>query len=285
MSHQALQRVIVRMLYDPALADAVIAAPRAALAGVDLNDAELGWLTEADPRAFKTDPYRRARSLRALLEEYPVSAALSPGRPQQLDRFFSSQRFHAAIQDRGSMATSFGDWLLAPPERRPEGGFAHPGADAVLQRSPRDACALLERAVVRARRPERPSLPPAHIAPAPQAVLVRLPAGTLAFYARIRGQLGPAPVAALLSADAAVRPPPLLRQQVADATQEELALVTLTDDEVSVEVAADWLVPLLRHPPAPRPDWLAAARDLGADPGEDAELIDDLIAQALLISG
>ena len=42
---------------------------------------------------------------------------------------------------------------------------------------------------------------------------------------------------------------------------------------------------LMTRPAGPRAAWLSAARALGADPGEDAELIDDLIGQGLLHRG
>ncbi len=75
MSHVAVQRVIVRMLYDAAFAERVYDDPGSALAGVDLTDAETAWLTASDPRAWRVDPLRRARTLKALLDEFSVSGA------------------------------------------------------------------------------------------------------------------------------------------------------------------------------------------------------------------
>jgi len=284
VSHQVLQRVSVLMLYGALDVDAVIAAPRAALAalpdlaGLPLSEAELGWLAAADPRAFRTDPYRRARLLRALLEEYPVSAALSLGEPRALEAFFSSRHFRGVVLGRGSSALAFGDWLLSPLDRRPDFGYAHPGRDAVEGRTPRDACALLERAVARARRASAPSLPAGHVAPSPAAPLATLPAGTAALYARVRQHLGPAPVTALLTSG--YRFPhatPL-------AAGTELALITISDGQAVVEEPQEWLEALMTRAAGPREGWLAAARELGAEPGEDADLIDDLIAQGLLIT-
>ena len=73
MNAQALQRVVVRMLYDPALVDAVYGG--APVEGLDAPGR--AHLIRVDRRAWATDPYRRSRSLKALIEEMPVSAALA----------------------------------------------------------------------------------------------------------------------------------------------------------------------------------------------------------------
>ena len=114
MSHIALQRVMVRMLYDPEFASTVLADPSRALADVTLTAEEQGWLLGPDPRAWRVDSERPARSLASLLQRYPTSAALavrSSGGVERLLRFFGSSRFHQSIQSRGSMAIAFGDFL------------------------------------------------------------------------------------------------------------------------------------------------------------------------------
>jgi hypothetical protein len=117
MSHQALQRVLVRLLYDPVFAEAVALAPDSALADVPLSQAERGWLAAADPRPFRLDPLRRTRTLRALLDEYPAALALALAAPTRLDvdAFFSSPEFHTAIQDRHALAPRFGAGSPPPP--------------------------------------------------------------------------------------------------------------------------------------------------------------------------
>ena len=67
MSFVVLQRVVVRMLFDLQFAQAVIADPDASLSALDLRDDERRWLAETDPRAWRLDPMRRSRTLRALL--------------------------------------------------------------------------------------------------------------------------------------------------------------------------------------------------------------------------
>ncbi len=263
MSHTALQRVLVRMLYDPALVRAVYRDAEAALAGVDLSPAERSWLTEADPRAYGTDPWRRARSLKALIEEFPVSAALCPGGAARLDAYFSSDAFHGAIQARRSMALSFGDWLLA--------GLAGQGPGL------RAAVAVLERAFAELRRAgEAP--PPAGegLVLAPGIRLLDLPLGALLIYTELRDRLGSDPVSVLVSPGFTPPSAPPLPAQT------EAVLIDGRDG-LTAELAPEGLVALLRAVPAPRATLLATARSLGAEPGEDAEILDALIAQGLLI--
>ncbi|MCA9557117.1 MAG: hypothetical protein KC583_01025, partial [Myxococcales bacterium] len=115
MSAAALQRVVVRMLYDPALVEAVYADADAALADEPLSEAERAWLVAPDRRRWRADPHRRARTLQALLEEYPAAGA-RVARAEglaALDAFFSSPAFHGCVQRRGSLADTFGDFLAA----------------------------------------------------------------------------------------------------------------------------------------------------------------------------
>ncbi len=106
MTARALQRVVVRMLYDPALADAVYAG-EAALP--ELDEAERAWLVAPDRRRWAADPLRRTRGLHALLEEFPVSAAVAG--VHRLDAFFSSAAFHRCVQEDRSLAAAFASWL------------------------------------------------------------------------------------------------------------------------------------------------------------------------------
>ncbi len=146
MTHVALQHVIVRMLYDPAFVQRVYGDPRAATADCDVTDDERTWLVHADRRAWSVDPYRRARSLTGLLEEYPVTCARlvralgSDAAGARLDAYFSSERFHRDVQDGATLAESFGDWLASDE--------AAAGTDAatVLAEHP------IERGIVGARR-------------------------------------------------------------------------------------------------------------------------------------
>jgi hypothetical protein len=144
MSHVALQRVVVRMLHDAAFARAVLADSHAATREIDLDDAERRWLVAPDPRAYEVDPLRRSRGLTGLIEEYAVSSALlvrARGRDRAstaLDAYFSSSAFHWCVQSGGSLADSFGTWLLS--------------AESPLEDAHARSIAEIERAIVRARR-------------------------------------------------------------------------------------------------------------------------------------
>ena len=69
---QALQRVVVRLLHDPAF----VARVYEGQAVPELSDLELGWVRTTDRRTWGVDRFRRSRLLQALLEEFPVSGAL-----------------------------------------------------------------------------------------------------------------------------------------------------------------------------------------------------------------
>jgi hypothetical protein len=146
MSHLALQRVIVRMLYDRRFCESVYADPAGATADCDLDDDERAWLVEPDPRAYRTDPMRRSRSLAGLLEEYPVAGALrvrSESDPGVLDPFFSSDLFHHTLQSGTSLAAAFGEWLQTGSDRPWSRSVA--GLERTMAAARRDAGSGVER--------------------------------------------------------------------------------------------------------------------------------------------
>ena len=172
MSTAQLQRVSVRMLYDPAFVASVYDDPARALDGLDVSPAERELLVKSDRRVWGADPLRRRRSLKALLDEFKASSALAVAKTRRLatvDGFFSSSRFHACIQRRGSMAAAFGDYL-----------------ESLQIEEPRLApVAKLEAAMARARRGHRPPKATGRLHPGESYVLsthcepVLLPGGTL----------------------------------------------------------------------------------------------------------
>ena len=243
MSHTALRRVMVRMLHDPAFTAAVYAAPEATLADVDLTATERAWLT-AEPRAaWATDPDRPARVLAALRDEFPVSSARAPARTAG---FFASPAFHRAVQERGSLALALGEHLAADPD------------PAIA------ALATLESAIARVRRAPRTLQPsaPGTLRRSPAAAVVHVPVGTLARY----------------------HPRPAGDAPAADDAEHLLGIRTPATGEVTVEDIPTPLALLLDSAGAPtsRDDLLATARRLGADPGEDADIVDQLVADGLL---
>lgn len=181
MSHIAVQRVVVRMLYDPRFVARVREDVEAATADCDLRDHERQWLLQADPRAFGVDPHRRARSLTGLLEEFAVSGARvvrrlgRAGATEQLDTFFSSATFHRGMQEGASLAATFARWL------RHDADFVDATTGFLVD---------LEAGIARARREfdrhgpatnaRVASLWSARLGLAPGVVVLELPAGTAA---------------------------------------------------------------------------------------------------------
>ena len=114
MSHHTLQKLTVRMLYDEAFAAAVYDDANA-LAGLDLTDAERAQLLTVDRRAWRHDALRQRRTLRTLAEEYKIATTIVLAETRSLaalERFFASDVFHRAIQQRGSLAMAFAEFLL-----------------------------------------------------------------------------------------------------------------------------------------------------------------------------
>ena len=114
MSHRTLERVFVRMLFDPAFVEAVYADAGEALAGLDLEPDEVANVVGTDRRAWGHDPLRRLRTLRTLVDEFKASSTMILAATRSigsLDAFFSSRQFHDAVQYRGSLAGAFGDFL------------------------------------------------------------------------------------------------------------------------------------------------------------------------------
>lgn len=250
----ALQRVIVRMLFDPAFADRVYGGEPLP----ELDPRSRALLLQVDRRAWGTDPHRRARALTALLEEFPASAALAG--VERLDAFFSSPTFHRAIQSRQSLALCFGGWLesLAGPVATLEGAVASARRDRPLRRGTPGP----HRRLVRA----------------PGVRVLRVPGGTLARYQHVAARLGPDPLRALAHGRFSLgRLPPLLDQEILLVERSEKGNVQIGEipDALAelVEAAAQ---------PRSRAELLDEARRLGADPGDDAEIVDGLVGDGLL---
>ena len=115
MSHHTLQKLITRMFYDEAFTDQVYADSAQALAGLDLTEAERAQLLNVDRRAWRHDALRQRRTLRTLSEEFKISTTLILAETRSLaslEAYFSSRFFHSAIQDRGSLARGFAEFML-----------------------------------------------------------------------------------------------------------------------------------------------------------------------------
>ena len=249
MNPQALQRVVVRMLYDPGLVEAVHAGTPVE----GLDDAGRAHLVRIDRRAWATDAYRRSRTLQALIEELPVSSARAG--IDQLDAFFSSEDFHSAVQERRAMVLAFARWL--EPQvgdiARLEGAIAR-----ARQQSPRTGSGLCMAVGVSA---------------------VSLPEGLFSWWQEAKGQLGPTPLCALLESPVELGTPP------AGPSTEHYLLDRGSDGGIQLGGGSASLVGLLCA--ADSPISLEALADravaLGAEPSEVSEIIQGLVLDGLLI--
>lgn len=113
--HHTLQRLLVRMTFDPAFGEALLRNPWAELARLGLGEREARLLAGIDRRALLHDPQRCRRALHALMGELKASSAIALAETKRiafLDGFFASQHFHRMVQDRGSLAAAYADFLL-----------------------------------------------------------------------------------------------------------------------------------------------------------------------------
>jgi hypothetical protein len=244
---QSLQRVLVRMLHDPAL----VARVQAGESLPELDDRENALLERVDPRAFATDEHRRGRVLTALMQEFPASAALASQGGRDLaavDAFMSSPSFHRCIMERGVLALAFGSWLRAS---------AGPIAD-------------FEAAMVRARRRREPRGSGWAVAAGtwPQA----LPEGTAGAWQGLRAALGADPVEALVNGavELAVDRAPALPEAT-----EFLVFRAAPDGEVTLHWSSEGFHALMQAclEPAEPAALLELAQSLGAEAGEDEQLL------------
>jgi hypothetical protein len=275
-----LQRVVVRMLFDPIFRDRVYADPIVVLADVDLTSEERQWLVTPDARAYGVDVHRRSRALTGLLEEYPVAGALAVRCTQGLQRlygFFAATVFHQCIQQRGSLADAFGVYLASPV-------FADHPAIAHM--------AEVERGIARVRR--APALPNAQrtaltqdscLRLAPWAAVLSLPATILSRYGQWRHHLaqhGTTLLGAVLDAQY-----PLSLAPPLDETAVECVLVVDAPgaDGPSLEPTSPELGTLLAaaQEDIVCRDLCALTVRLGAEPPEALDIIGGLVADRLLV--
>lgn len=114
MSYHTLQKLVVRMLFDQEFT-AQVYGNSETLAEFDLTDAERAQLLNVDRRAWRHDALRNRRTLRTLVEEFKISTTIILAETRSLaslEGFFSSPFFHHSIQQRGSLARAFADFLL-----------------------------------------------------------------------------------------------------------------------------------------------------------------------------
>ena len=247
-SVHALQRAMVRMLFDPAFTERVYSGPVNAL-----SEPERELLVSVDRRAWTTDRYRRSRAVQALLEEFPVTGAVLG--VVGVDAFFSTEAFAHTLSDRGSLALDFGTWAT---ERA-------------------SGIARLELSIARARRAEPRG---AGIATRPGVEPVAIGQAHLALFSELRQRLGPTPLETFAAGWEPVALP--------DAGPLEFLLVERAEDgNIGIGGGSAALVALLTFASTghERSDVEAEAVRLGCSASEATELVDDLLAEGLLVRG
>ncbi len=252
-----VQATLVAMMFDPGYAARV----RDGREGAGLSARERAMLAGVDPRALTADPYRRARAVTALLDEYPVTIALIG--VAGAEPFFASAEFRAIVNARGSMAIAFGRWV-----GKRAGGIGP-----------------LEHALAEVRRPHLLSAGVDVIACAANVRTRILASGTLAYHADARGRLGPDLVARLDLAALLAKGHGFALPRVPDRGAEYVLVESRPDGSVDVGTASEALVRLLvfAERGKPRAAVRTEAARLGATPEEADELIDDLVSQGLLV--
>ena len=126
MPHTALNRVIVRMLFDPLFVEQVYTAPEPTLRPLEIPDHLVTELLKTDRRAWQVDTERRKRTLHSLIGEFKCSTTLAlseTGSIGLLDAFFSHHLFHRSVQTRGSLSDAFAKYLT---HLHTEGNVTHP---------------------------------------------------------------------------------------------------------------------------------------------------------------
>jgi len=255
------------MLFDAQWVDEIYANPELALADLALTAEEKDWLHAPDRRRWGADPDRPLRALQTLLDEYPVAFAqgVSEHGFPALEQFFRGSDFRQCIEHGGSLALSFGDFLVG----------LSPSLASV---------AKLERAMAQIRRsrpvPERHGGSIQRWQTHPHVLPLILPETTLSLWTRQHHWLRTYEGALV---DAVLSPTYPATDFPTDAPVTGL-LVTAEDGvsagECSIELAR-FLIAL--HSPLGRPAVDGHLQALGAEPGEAGEILDGLVEDRLVL--
>lgn len=287
MSRLMLQRVMVRMLYDPEFATRVLSDPAGVLPRDALTAEERAWLVRPDARAWRADPDRPRRALAVLGREYPAAVALAVaagGGLGLLDRFFATDLFAQVVTGRGSMAAAFGDFLA---------GLAETGVVADRRVAP---LARLEQAVVLLRRRYLRSADRAvgvdrtarRYRLAPGKTLHRAPAGTADLRDRIYDRLAHS---GREFAQAVFEPGMQAPRTRVHASRTEPLLLEIVpvdgprmEHPAGVAEITEAMNTLLEYAKEPRTmaELAVEVERLGADSGEGEEIIAGLVEEGIL---
>lgn len=189
-----LQRVVVRMLFDPAFVTRVYDTKGAELADLNLPEGSVQQLIANDRRLWNADRLRRRRALKILMEEFRISSALvllHTSKLAVLDAFFSSKFFHDSVQQRQYMALAFRSYLesLLESQGLKNTGFAEvlslEGGLAESRRELKDARRGWDRLLDKTHGME----PGAYFLCAPGVISLEIPSNTLELIARMEEYL------------------------------------------------------------------------------------------------
>lgn len=289
-AHELAQRVLVRMLYDPAFCEAVYADPAGVLVPLGLDAATVAQIVAHDRRAFSVDPWRGHRAVTAALGEAAVTALamtrLGVATQDHMD-FIAGPHFHGCVMERGVLVLAFFDALaegLGGIAGRLGAGSSR--RERVALQVAR-ACLALERAVAEVRR-ARPTAEAGYLVRGAVSG-VAVPVGASAAWGRARAALGADPVAALVSGGSAAKAAlaALFGAELGAAT--EWVLVERPGDtrDPVMSLTGESLVGLLQRAasPVPREALIVFTMGEGASEVEAGEIVDELIADGLLVSG
>jgi hypothetical protein len=270
------------MLFDPAFAAAARRDPERVLAAVEPGlRAQLAAL---DDRALRMDRLRRRRALRTLSEEFKGATTLALAERRSLaflEEFFCSAAFHRAVEERGSMALGFAEFLA---EAAADGRLTTPLYADVLALETATARARRAAAAAPAAAPPPPDLADerVRVAPAAGVFVVEVAEGALAALQqaeRYLFEVGLMPAVALCD-DA-----PRLRVVAAPGARLHLVTVPHAGGVSLVTVDAE-LALLLRCLPGPRAARAvvdeAAARGLARDRAR--ALLAELCADEIVVA-
>lgn len=113
LSPAQLQRVAVRMRFDPALVASIYERGEDVWPGSRLDARAVKLLTGPDRALWSSDRYLRSRKVTSWIPHFPTACAWSLALSPQwtLEGFFSAIDFHAAVMERRGLTLAFGRWL------------------------------------------------------------------------------------------------------------------------------------------------------------------------------
>lgn len=276
-----LERLVMRMLFDPELVDEVYQRPKRLLQSGELTQEGLEWIQQVDPRRWRADPSRSHRALEGIVLHIPLSIALTSlggVSPQRYLEFFKSVQLHQTIQDRGLLSVAFSEWLLQ------ETPCPWPELRVTLNALERSIAQLKSEELTspssRAQREARALALP------PLVRLIKASQGALDLSTELSARLKTHGPHASLSNEALSSSSLLLDEQEQSASRRSVTLLVQRDEsQVSVSELPPALAELLwsasQH--APLTEALSLLQSYELNSQEARELLSELVEEGLLL--